>query len=93
MWTRFTVITRDQKLATATKAASIQLSQADEKNEAWLEAEEVVLSGEKLEEPAAIEAVGSSETEQRTETKATPVRRQSKRETKLPSYLKDFQLN
>ena len=33
------------------------------KNEAWLEAEEVELSGDKLEEPAAIEDVGSSEIE------------------------------
>lgn len=51
----------------------------------------MVLSDYKLEEPAATEAVGSSETEQRTEAN-TPVRRQSKRETKSPSYLKDFQL-
>ena len=36
------------------KTVSIQLSQADEKNEAWLEAEEVVLSGDKLEEPAGL---------------------------------------
>ena len=53
----------------------------------------MVLSGNKLGEPVAITAVGNSETEQRTETNATPLRRQSKRETKLPSYLKDFQLN
>ncbi|XP_060781016.1 uncharacterized protein K02A2.6-like [Neoarius graeffei] len=74
-------------------AGSIQSSQVDKKNDAWLEAEEVLLSSDKLEDPAAVEAVGSSETEQRTVTNATPVRRKSKRETKLPSYLKDFQLN
>lgn len=75
------------------QTVSIQLSQADKRNEAWLEAEEVVLSDDKSEEPAASEAVGSSETELRTVTNTTPVRRQSRRETKLPSYLKDFNLN
>ena len=38
------------------QTVSVQLSQADERNDAWLEAEEVVLSDDKLEEPAAIEA-------------------------------------
>ena len=75
------------------QTVSVQLSQADERNNAWLEAEEVVLSDDKLEEPAAIEAAEKSETEMRTVTKTTPVRRQSRRETKLPSYLKDFNLN
>lgn len=84
---------RPEKCNSNQQASSLQPSQADEKNEAWLEAEEVVLSGDKLEEPAAIEAVGSSETEQRTVTNTTPVRRQSKREIKFASYLKDFQLN
>lgn len=71
----------------------IQPSQAHQRDEAWLEAEEVVLSEDKLEEPAATEAVGNSETELRTETNQTPLRRQSRREPKLPSYLKDFKLN
>ncbi|XP_062297408.1 uncharacterized protein K02A2.6-like [Scomber scombrus] len=84
---------RPQECNNNQQAAASQLSQANEKNEAWLEAEQVVLRGDKLEEPAATEAVESSETEQKTLTNTTPVRRQSRRETKLPSYLKDFQLH
>ncbi|CAK6975079.1 LOW QUALITY PROTEIN: uncharacterized protein K02A2.6-like, partial [Scomber scombrus] len=57
---------RPQECNDNQQAAAIQLSQANEKNEAWLEAEEVVLSGDKLEEPAATEAVESSETERKT---------------------------
>lgn len=72
-----------------------QLSQA----ETILDVEEVVLS-EEMEESTATEvagqpvAAGQSETEKGTVTvsNATPVRRQSKRETKLPSHLKDFKL-
>uniref|UniRef100_A0A674MJN5 Integrase catalytic domain-containing protein n=1 Tax=Takifugu rubripes TaxID=31033 RepID=A0A674MJN5_TAKRU len=75
------------------QTASMTLSQTDQGSEAWLEAEEVVLSEEKLEEPATTEAVGSSETEQRTVTTPTPLRRHSRREIKLPSYLKDFKLD
>lgn len=75
------------------QTVSIQPGQADQRDEAWLEAEEVVLREDKVEEPAATEAVGNSETELRTETNKTPLRRQSRREPKLPSYLKDFKLN
>ena len=35
-------------------------TQSNKKDEAWLGAEEAVLSGDHLEEPAATEAVGSS---------------------------------
>ena len=66
-------------------------TQPNKKDEAWLDTEEVVLSGDQLEEPAATEAVGSSD--QRAVANQTPVKRLAKRETKLPSYLKDFQLN
>ena len=66
-------------------------TQPNKKDEAWLDAEEAVLSGDQLEEPAATEAVGSSD--QRAVENQTPVKRLAKRETKLPSYLKDFQLN
>lgn len=70
----------------------VNSSGSEEKNEEWLEAEEVVLGGEKLEEPTAVEAVKKPETEQGTEKSVTPVKRQSKRQIRLPSYLKDFQL-
>lgn len=63
------------------------------KEETWLDAEEVVLSGDKLEEPVVTEAARLSETDQRTEANTSPVNRWSKREVKLPNYLKDFQLN
>ncbi|TWW76465.1 Retrovirus-related Pol polyprotein from transposon 412 [Takifugu flavidus] len=39
------------------ETASMTLSQTDQGSEAWLEAEEVVLSEEKLEEPATTEAI------------------------------------
>ena len=87
MWIRFMLTTRDQKEA---KKKTVS-TQPNKKDEAWLDAEEVVLSGDQLEEPAATEAVGSSD--QRAVANQTPVKRLAKRETKLPSYLKDFQLN
>ncbi len=52
-----------------------------------------MLSGDKLEKAAATEAVGISETDQGTVANTSPLRRLSKRETKLPSYLTGFQLN
>lgn len=58
-----------------------RFSQADTKKEAWLEAEEAVLSDDKLEEPAETEAGGSSETERRTVANATLVRRHSQVKT------------
>lgn len=54
---------RPEKCRENQQPTSIQLSQADTKKEAWLEAEEVVLSDDKLEEPAATKAGRSSETE------------------------------
>lgn len=66
---------RPEKFGEHQQPTSTQLCHT--KKEVWLEAEEVVLSDDKLEEPAATEAVGSLETEQRTVANATPVRRNS----------------
>ena len=72
-----------------------QQTQAATQLETLLNVEEVVLSGDKMEEQAAAvaaEPVAESETVRETVLNRSPVRRQSKRGTKLPSYLKDFQL-
>ncbi len=68
---------------------STQLSQAATKEETLLDIEDMVLSGDKLEEPGATEAAGLSETDQGTLANTSPVRK----EVKLPSYLTDFPLN
>ena len=62
-------------------------TQPNTNDEAWLDTEEVALRGDQLEEPAATAVVGSSD--QSAVANQTPVRRLAKRETKLPSYLKD----
>lgn len=69
-----------------------QQGQTVAEEETLLDVEDVVLSGDKLEEPAA-EAADKSETNRGTVSRSSPVKRQSKRVTKIPCYLKDFQLN
>ncbi|XP_038590459.1 uncharacterized protein K02A2.6-like [Micropterus salmoides] len=74
------------------QAESTKQSSAAILEEKWLDVGETVLVSEKSEKPAATEAAGQSETDKGTVALESPVRRQSKRETKLPGYLKDFQL-
>ena len=71
----------------------LQLSKVRPTQPPQLEAEEVVLIGDQFEVPATTEAVESSDADQIALVNKTPVKRLSKRKTKLPSYLKDFQLN
>ncbi len=51
------------------QTASTQLSQPIKKEETWQDTDEVVFSGDKSEKPAATEAAGFSEIDQRSETK------------------------
>lgn len=56
--------------------------------------EDVVLSSDEVEESGAAAAAGESEAVRETvAVTESPVRRESRREVRLPSHLKDFQLN
>lgn len=88
------ILVHPQKDMERRQTDTVQQGHTITTEETLLDVEEVVLSSDKVEESEAAAAAGESGTVRETvAVTASPVRRQSRREVKLPSHLKDFQVN